>query len=257
MTLTNIKSKPLKWSTGNAKLSKRIIHFSLPSGHTCPAAHLCLSKADMTKGTITDGKYTEYRCYAASQEAAYPALRNLRWDNFLELKNLSRRKMFHRLKSSLSPAHQQYMLDHGQRPIIRAHVGGDFFNERYFLAWMDLAHEYHPTQFYAYTKRLDLWVKHKQIIPDNFELNASRGGKHDKLIDLHNLKCATVVYSHEQAAHLNLELDHDDSHAYKPTGSFAQLIHGTQPKGSSASKAISKLRTKYGCVGHKASTKTV
>jgi len=211
----------------------------------------------MTDGTITDGEHTEYRCYAATQEAAYPSLRKIRWDNFLELKNCSRKKIFTKLRASLAPLHAQYMLDHDQRPIIRAHVGGDFFNEAYFLAWLDLANEYHPTQFYAYTKRLDLWVKHIDNIPDNFELNASRGGKHDHLIDKHNLKSATVVYSHEQAKRLNLELDHDDSHAYNATGSFAQLIHGTQPKGSAASKAISKLRTKYGCVGHRASTPSV
>lgn len=211
----------------------------------------------MATGTITDGPNTEYRCYAASQEAAYPSLRAIRWDNFLELKNCSRRKMFNKLRASLSIPHQKYMLEHDQRPIIRAHVGGDFFNEQYFLAWMDLAQEFHPTKFYAYTKRLDLWVKHKQLIPDNFELNASYGGKHDALIKKHNLKSASVVYSHEQAAKLKLELDHDDSHAYNASGSFAQLIHGVQPKGSSASKAMSKLRTKYGCVGHRASTKTV
>ena len=250
--ITMTLNKPLRWSQGNAKLSKRIIHFSIPSGHSCPAADKCLSKADMTTGHITDGPNTEYRCYAAMQEAVYPSLRSIRWNNLFRLKNNSRHKMFKLLSASLEPIHNQYILDHQQRPIIRAHVGGDFFNESYFLAWMDLARNYHPTQFYAYTNRLDLWVKHMDNIPENFELNASRGGKHDHLIDKHKLKSATVVFSHEQAKQLNLELDHDDSHAYKPGPSFGQLIHGSQPKGSEASKAITKLKKLHGCTGHRA-----
>jgi len=249
-------SNKITWNVGNAKLPKRIIHLSLPSGHTCPAADKCLSRAHMITGKITDGPNTEFRCYAASMEAVYKHLRNQRWGNLIKLKNQSRKKTFQLLSASLKRKHDDYINDHGQRPIIRAHVGGDFFNKSYFLAWMDLARAFAPTWFYAYTKRLDLWTTLTDEIPSNFELNASYGGKYDQLIDRYDLKSARVVYSPEEADKLGLEIDQDDSHAYKRGPSFAQLIHGTQPAGSCASKALTKLKD-HGWTGYNKRSKSM
>tara|TARA_Y100001963_G_scaffold71453_1_gene99364 strand:- start:5085 stop:5864 length:780 start_codon:yes stop_codon:yes gene_type:complete len=258
MTKTTSKTNPvLRWNRGNVKLPDRIIHFSLPSGHSCPAALKCLAKAHALTGKITDGKQQDYRCYAAMQEARHSNIRNQRWNNFQTLRRLGRKKIFTLLKASLQPLHDKYLLNHQQRPIVRAHVGGDFFKDDYFLAWMDLARSLHPTQFYAYTKRLDLWVLYKDEIPDNFELNASKGGKFDDLIELHNLKTAEVVFSLAEAKEKGLELDHDDSHAYKPGKSFGHLIHGSQPAGSKASKALTTLKNEIGWTGYSANTKSV
>jgi hypothetical protein len=248
--------KTIKWTQGNIKLPERIIHMSLPSGYTCPMALKCLAKADANTGKITDGKEQEYRCYAAMQEARHSGLRKNRWSNYTILKKLSKHQMFLKLSSSLSNIHDKYITNHNQHPIIRAHIGGDFFNENYFLAWLQLASHYHPTQFYSYTKRTDLWVKNIKDIPINFIFNASRGGKRDDLIDTHNLKCAEVVYSHQQAVEKGLEIDHDDSHAYSGSASFAQLIHGCQKAGSDASKALSNLKKETGWTGYNKSTKT-
>ena len=49
------------------------------------------------------------------------------------------KQMFKLLFNSLRPLHDNYHRNHQQRPIIRAHIGGDFFNQSYFLAWCDLA----------------------------------------------------------------------------------------------------------------------
>ena len=73
-------------------------------------------------------------------------------------------------------------------------------------------------------------------------LTASRGGKYDDMIDLHGWKEALVVYSEQEAIDKGLEIDHDDTHAAFGKDNFALLIHGTQPKGSAASAALSKLR---------------
>ena len=254
MTLS--KSHTLKFSKGNVKLPKRIIHFSLPSGHSCPAALTCLAKSDYHTGKITDGRYQKFRCYAAMQEARHKHIRNQRWSNFSALRRLGRKKIHTLLKANLIKEHDEYIRDHQQRPIVRAHVGGDFFKEDYFLAWMDLARELAPTWFYAYTKRIDLWVMHMDDIPKNFELNASRGGKFDDLIDIHNLKSAEVVYSVDEATQKGLELDHDDSHAYTRGPSFGQLIHGCQPAGSDASKALSQLKKDIGWTGYSKDTQT-
>ena len=75
-------------------------------------------------------------------------------------------------------------------------------------------------------------------------LTASRGGKYDDLIDLHAWKEAIVVFSEEEAEELDLEIDHDDSHAAFGAEDFALLIHGTQPAGSAASEALKVIKKK-------------
>ena len=229
----------LKFSKGNAKLGKNIFTFSLPSGFTCPSALDCLSKANKETGKITDGPKTVFRCFSASQEAVYTAVREQRWFNFNLIRGKSVDEMTNIIKSSLPE----------KANIIRIHVGGDFFNETYFKAWLNVAKSTASVIFYAYTKSLDFWVKNMKDIPSNFKLTASFGGRHDHLINLHNLKYAKVVYSVEEASKLGLEIDHDDSHAFDGDKPFSLLIHNTQPKNSFAAKALQKLR-KLGIGGY-------
>lgn len=225
----------LKFGKGNAKLKKGEFTFSLPSGFTCPAANECLSKAARDSGKIADGPFTKYRCFAASAESRSPALRNAVWHNFDLLKAAkTRKKMADLITESLKSLPKT-------AKVVRVHVGGDYYNEAYFLAWRDAAKNFPHIQFYSYTKRADLLVKHGQV-DGNFRVVASVGGKHDKLVDKHKLISARVVYSHAEADSLGLEIDHDDSHAIECKKSFALLIHGTQPAGSAASKAVSALR---------------
>ena len=51
-----------------------------------------------------------------------------------------------------------------------------------------------------------------------------------------------MVFSEAEAASLGLEIDHDDSHAMRPGPSFALLLHGVQPRGTAAGRALSVLR---------------
>jgi hypothetical protein len=127
--------------------------------------------------------------------------------------------------------------------IVRIHVGGDFFSESYFRAWINVACNNPNVKFYAYTKSLPSWIAALKTnsIPENFRLTASEGGKWDSLIAEHGLKTSKVVFSIEEAAALGLQIDHDDSHAYDGRDSFALLIHGTQAKGSSAGRAVRSL----------------
>lgn len=222
----------LKFSQGNAKLGKNIFTFSLPSGFACPHALDCLSKAHKTTGKITDGKATQFRCFSASQEALYPTVRKQRWHNFDVLKGLSVAEMYGLISRSLP----------SKANMVRIHVGGDFFSQAYFDAWLAVAEDNPSVTFYAYTKSLPYWVARLDSIPSNLILTASRGGRKDDLIDLHKLREARVVFSVEEAESLGLELDHDDSHAYTHGPSFALLIHGTQPKGSKAASAKNALK---------------
>jgi hypothetical protein len=221
----------LKFGKGNAKLNEDIYTFSIPSGYTCPGAKLCKSYANRLTGKMTDGRETLFRCFSASQEAAFPSVRNQRWHNYDLLRECnSPEEMRDLILASLPRAAR----------IIRIHVGGDFYSVDYFRAWALVAFDRPLIKFYAYTKSIDQWLALKGEIPVNFILTASEGGKFDHLIGDH--KRAKVVFSEEQAAALGLAIDHDDSHAYEGTESFALLLHGTQPKGTESAKALSALK---------------
>lgn len=224
----------LKFQQGNAKLGKNIFTFSLPAGHSCPFANDCLSKADKLTGKLTDGPNTQFRCFAASSEAVYPNVRLARWHNFDLLKKLTTNEASNLIIESLPK----------KANIVRVHVSGDFFNESYFLAWLQVAKLRPNVLFYAYTKSLIYWVNYIKEIPANLVLNASEGGKLDAQISEHRLKFAKVVYSPEEAEKLGLLIDHTDEAAYKTKESFALLIHGQQPKGSKASQSIKDLKAR-------------
>jgi hypothetical protein len=218
---------------GNAKLDKKITTFSLPAGYTCPGAKDCLSRADRDTHTIIDGPHTKFRCFAASEEAVYNGARENRHHNRLALLECRTVEAMRALiVASLPP----------NTTVVRVHASGDFFNQNYFDAWMQVARACPDILFYAYTKSLPYWVARVDQIPENFVLTASYGGKWDHLIGEFNLRHAVVVFHPEDAAAKGLEIDHDDSHAYtKGEDSFALLLHGVQPKASSASDALKRM----------------
>lgn len=235
----------LKFSRGNAKLDElekviggEVWTFSLLSGHTCPFAKDCLSKAVDVNGKrhIEDGPNTLFRCFSASQEVLFPNVYDSRKYNYDLVK--AQGNVLTRLSDLIIDSLPK------QAKAIRVHVGGDFFTLNYMTAWMDAACMNKGIRFYAYTKSLNMWIQLKKrgAIPDNFVFTASRGGMTDYLIDEHNLREARVVFSEQEATNLGLEIDHDDSHALNNGPSFALLIHGTQPKGTEAAKAIRKLK---------------
>lgn len=235
----------LKFSkSDNAKL-KNIISFSLASGWSCPFADKCLSKADPTTGKIQDGPKTEFRCFSASQEALRTHVRNSRFGNFDALRKV---RTIEEMTAMINAALPRITRT-GRGKVVRLHVAGDFFSQTYFDAWLEVAKANPGRTFYAYTKSIQYWVNRLSEIPSNFKLNASKGGRQDHLIDIYNLKFAEVVFSEREAMEKGLEIDHDDSHAYKYDHSFALLLHGTQPKGSAASKARSEL-AKEGWTGY-------
>jgi hypothetical protein len=131
--------------------------------------------------------------------------------------------------------------------VLRYHVGGDFFNATYFNAAVRFAISRPDVLFYAYTKSLALWASQLNNIPANFVLTASYGGKLDSLIETFGFRLARVVFSQYEARKLGLPIDHNDSHAADPScGDFALLLHGTQPAGSKAGKAWSRIKKTAG-----------
>ncbi len=236
----------LKISGPNEKIPH--FNFNLPAGFTCPFAGTCLTKADRATGKIKDAPDIDFRCYAASQEALRSGVRKQRWDNFDALKTIGVNDV-----QGMAAAIQtaiEYQLPRSEK-IFRLHVGGDFFNDNYMKAWIKVAENMSDILFYTYTKSVPYLIKNMPL-PNNFRITVSKGGKYDKLIDQYGLKFSVVVFSVEEAEnykwvdregneHIGLEIDHDDSHAWKDDKPFALLLHGTQPAGSVASKALQKL----------------
>jgi len=220
---------------GNAKLSLSIGTFSIPAGHTCPFAKECLSKADRVTGKLIDGEHCRFRCFSASQENYLPLVRKARWHNFDILKKASTIERMGQVIQESIPFGIAFM---------RVHVSGDFFSEKYFLAWLNVAMNNPLVTFYGYTKALPFIVKYRKLMPKNFRFVASRGGTCDSLIGKYHLRSAEVVFSPEEAAVKNLEIDHEDNLAILSKKSFALLLHGTQPEGSKAGKAVYALRTR-------------
>lgn len=218
----------LQFSLGNAKLAAAIAHLSLPAGHSCPFANECMSRADRFTGKITDGPNCRFRCFAASNEARATTVRTVRWRNFELLQEAGTVRDMANLIHTSIPFGVQY---------VRPGVSGDFFNEDYFKAWLNVTIANPAITFYGYTKSLSYWIKHRNAMPRNFRLVASKGGKLDHLIEKHRLPYAEVVFSTEEARRKGLEIDHDDSHAIKADKPFALLLHATQPKGTPAAEA--------------------
>jgi hypothetical protein len=251
----------LKFSTGNAKLGKRLI-FSLPAGYTCPNAGVCKTFSDRVTGKIKDlpqANNTDaapYRCFAASSEARSPQCRAARWHNFDLLKatmvpinnpteQIEALQML--ITQSIDAKDSKSKID-----LVRIHESGDFWSELYFLAWLEVARNNPARKYYAYTKQLQLWLNNMDAIPSNFYLTASQGGNLDPLLKSHAYKfvrVSHVVYSQMEADGLGLSIDHDDSHCFgaKP---FALLVHGTQPKGSVAGKSIQDRKRNGDFVGY-------
>lgn len=231
---------PIRFSEPNSKLKKlqkrigkRVYSFNLPAGHSCPGAKECLSM--VVNGKIIDGKHTKFRCYSASREVQFPHVFKLHDENFKALRNLSKVDMVDKIMEAIPPKAQ----------VIRCHSDGDFFSRTYMEAWITIAQLRDDLEFYAYTKNLFVLSKLLPTIPPNFRFTASFGGKWDNLIGKLGLRHARVVYSRAEAATLGLPIDEDDFHAYDPLNpqeSFALLIHGVQPAGSLAARALSKLR---------------
>lgn len=220
---------------------RKVYNFSLPAGYTCPGALDCLSKAVAQEDgsfKIVDGENNKFRCFAASDEVRYKDCREGRWHNFDILTDL--------IRNNASIEHIALVINDSlpeDAGIVRVHVSGDFFNLKYLLAWFYLARYMRPNMlFYAYTKSLVTLFHALRETPKpvNLALTLSAGGRYDTMIPELGIRQAVVVFSREEAQQLGLEIDNDDSHAADPTNNkdFALLIHGTQPKGSQAGKAV-------------------
>ena len=205
----------------------------------------CLSRAVLKpdgKRKIEDGPDTIFRCYAASDEAQYPAVFNKRQNNLaliLAAEDIP--------KLVMDSIHAQFRYSTER---MRWHQSGDTFNEKYALAICEVARRTPHLIHYLYTKCLHIWLPiiMSGLVPDNLIITASWGGKYDHLIEHTSAfpRNSRVVFTEGEAEELGLPIDHDDTHAHAgEPHAFCHLVHGNQPAGSVA-RAAMQLRIKEG-----------
>lgn len=208
-------SGPMKYYKG------KVYEFNLPAGFSCPQAEVCLVKADRHTGKMKKGPLTEFRCYAAQNER-FPSTRDMRWANFDAIKKSTKTQIV-TLISEAIPRNAER---------VRIHGSGDFFNQRYFDAWLEICRRHPRVLFWAFTKSISLWAKRIEDIPENLIMQASVGGKEDHLIEKYGLKFAKVFPTVEDALESGLPIDVDDHYACTNNGSFALVDNFGPDKGA-------------------------
>ena len=231
----------LKISKGNKKLSKTTGIISLPAGLTCPGANSCKAFAIMNdktnKSELKRGDESLFTCFAASEELRYPNVYNSRRYNY----NLINKFVVKRDIDGLSNLINDSLLANKKNiNKFRIHESGDFYNPLYLEAWLNVAKFNKDIKFYCYSKSLEYFLK--VLLPNNFYLTASYGGKYDYLIDEGYFKrYSKVVFSIEEAKRLGLKIDVDDSLCFQDKP-FALLLHGLQEKNTASGEALKLIK---------------
>ena len=229
----------LKMSKGNKKLHKTMGIISLPAGLTCPGANSC--KAFVTikgeKRILNRGDESLFTCFAASEELRYPNVYNSRRYNY----NLINKFVVKKDVDGLSNLINDSLLANKKNiDKFRIHESGDFYNPLYLEAWLNVAKFNKDIKFYCYSKSLKYFLE--VLLPNNFYLTASYGGKYDYLIDEgYFTRYSKVIFSEDEAKQLGLEIDKDDSLCFQDKP-FALLLHGLQEKNTASAEALRLIK---------------
>ena len=228
-------------SKGNKKLPKTTGILSLPAGLTCPGSSLCKAWAVMNDKTnkreLKRGDESLFTCFAASEELRSPNVYNSRRYNY----NLINSYVIKRDVDGLSNLINDSLLANKKNiNKFRIHESGDFYNPLYLKAWLNVAKFNTDIKFYCYSKSLKYFLK--VLLPNNFYLTASYGGRYDYLIDQgYFTRYSKVVFSEDEAKRLGLEIDTDDSCCFK-NKPFALLLHGLQEKNTPSAEALKLIK---------------
>lgn len=132
-------------SQGNSKMGA-IPSFSLPSGLTCSPQARETCRRD---------------CYYRRHCERFPLVRQYGRQNLKACMD------------SLKEAEEylNWYFDNSAAPrLFRIHVGGDFFNLKYFAMWIRIISSHPNTRFLAFTKQFDVIAAYKEELPENFSL---------------------------------------------------------------------------------------
>ena len=229
----------LKMSKGNKKLSKDTLILSISAGITCPGSNNCKAWVTLKddKRVLNRGPESMFTCFAASEELRYPNVfksRKYNYDliNSYVLKNDL--KVLTELINRSIQSNRKNVLK------VRIHESGDFYHPLYLESWLNVAKFNKDIKFYCYSKSLEYFLK--VLLPNNFYLTASYGGRYDYLINNgYFTRYSKVVFSEDEAKRLGLEIDTDDSCCFK-NKPFALLLHGLQEKNTPSAIALREIK---------------
>lgn len=74
--------------------------------------------------------------------------------------------------------------------ILRIHDSGDYYSKKYLEKWLSIIRMFPEITFYSYTKIIPLFKK--KVLPTNFMVIYSLGGKYDHLINTNNERHAKI-----------------------------------------------------------------
>lgn len=151
-----------RFQYGNKKLAASddiaFLVWSLPAVLTCPGATVECMK----------------NCYARRDER-FTSVRSSRIINYLIskrndfetiLENAIRNQIYTR-KGTLRKRYQ------GKEIVFRIHESGDFYSDKYMLAWFHVAAKFPEITFFTYTKSFAMYERNMSEKPNNFEVRAS------------------------------------------------------------------------------------
>lgn len=130
-------------------------------------------------------------------------------------------------------------------PTIRIHDAGDFFNKAYRDLWFSIARECPQATFYIYTKEVHMFkdAQNKKLVPENFHIVFSLGGKQDHLIDLDNDRHSRVFGTHaELEAEGYVLSSNDDSNAADPKIKKLGLVFHAPSSGKNTFKRVHEAK---------------
>jgi hypothetical protein len=249
----------ITFRSGNAKLNHAFM--SLPAGVSCPGAGECLSFFNPEDGKLYIAQENKGKiCYAAAKEAGQGpsgergalSYRKEIYSNFYIIENTLKSGGYNALAELITKSIEEYELKNNILSEIRIHEDGDFYNEKYFKAWLKAAIMNRNTLFYFYTKSLPYlinYLRNNPKFPSNFVVNISsefnpiykNQFEYYKSIGNGDYKIAKIYNSYDDVPE-NIPIDRTDAFAMDLNyrGEFALVYHGTGLKGSQAAKFARK-----------------
>lgn len=126
----------------------------------------------------------------------------------------------------------------GNKCIIRIHDSGDFYSKDYANNWLKIIQSCSDTQFYAYTKMVQLMSQLE--IPSNLTLIYSLGGSEDHLVDCQKHRHSKVFQSETALIEAGYsDASQDDTVAFGPNLKIGLVYHGSKNYAKTAWSKVS------------------
>jgi hypothetical protein len=233
------KDFPLRFSYGNDKLENlarmlklklhQVAGFGLLAGVTCPSADLCKARSLVVDNRRTLKKQGKYTCFMAALEVAFTNLYELHKANTIAVSRMPYEDIALHLNRAI--------YDNGDLRVMRVDTSGDFYTEKYYRAWIEVATTHRDITFFGYTKELGYLLDLLQRRMHNFHFVYSYGGTSDPIAAKWPwLPYSKVVLNEQHAEDLGLPVacptpDSPDDYNYIINRkSFALLAHSTTKK---------------------------